>query len=413
MKVGIIGGGVAGCMTAIQAGKAGADVTIIEKNEKLLKKMFITGKGRCNLTNLTDKTEFLSHVVTNPRFLYSCMNEFDCYDCLAFFEDLGVKLKTERGQRVFPASDKSGDITSAFSREAKKYAEIVLSDAVTSIQKDSDRDFTVKTRHAVFHFDKIVLTTGGKSYPATGSTGDGYRFARQFGHTIIEPVPALTGIETVENYPCDLSGLTLKNVRLGCYENDKKIYDELGEMLFTHFGISGPLTLSLSSLINRKQMNDLRIEIDLKPALTAEELDKRVLRDFGDAQNRAFKNALSDLLPKSMIPVVIALSGISPDLAVNSVTKLQRGHLVALLKALPLRVKGLRSLDEAIVTAGGVCVSEVNPKNMESKKLSGLYFAGEVLDLDAFTGGYNLQIALSTGFAAGSRICGGGSLEKS
>ncbi len=396
-------------IAAIAAKKAGRSAEIFEKNEKLGKKLFITGKGRCNVTNACESDVFFKNVVSNPKFLYSAFKQFDNREVMDFFENAGVPLKTERGMRVFPESDKSSDIIKGLKNEIEKLGIPVFLNREAVDIFGERHNFTVKFKEngklKSEECDSVIIATGGMSYRSTGSTGDGYRFAKVFGHSVTELYPALCGLETLEEYPKELQGLTLKNVTF-CLKNQKgkKIYDELGEMLFTHFGISGPLVLSASSVYAEKALKkqeEVSAYIDLKPAINEQELDARVRHDFEKELNKAFKNSLDELLPKSMIPVFVRLSGIDPEKKVNSVTQEERQKLVKLFKELKVTITGLRSFDEAIITKGGVNVKEIDPKTMESKIVPGLYFAGEVLDLDAFTGGFNLQIAWSTGYAAG------------
>ena len=387
MKVIIIGGGAAGMMAAYQAAKCGNDVSLYEKNEKLGKKIFITGKGRCNVTNACEIEELLDHVVTNKEFLYSGLYSFTNDAMMELLEELGCPLKVERGNRVFPVSDHSSDVIAALQRGLRKENGIVIGVRLASGD-------TVKA-------DKVVVATGGMSYQATGSTGDGYDFARKSGHKVTKLTPALVPFEIKEDYCKQLMGLSLRNVAVTMTADGKKIYDDFGEMLFTHFGISGPVVLSASSYIGRYQGKELKFIIDLKPALNKEQLDHRVLKDFNKTLNKDFVNSLDHLLPKKLIPVMIELSGIPEHKKVNEITKKERERFVSLLKHLELTITGVRGFKEAIITQGGVNVKEIDPGTMESKKIKGLYFAGEVLDLDAVTGGFNLQIAWSTGYLAG------------
>lgn len=403
MKVAVIGAGVAGCFVAAILAERGFDVTVYDGNDRALKKMFITGKGRCNLTNYTDSRSFLQSVVTNPKFLYSALSEFDSYDTYTLFESLGVPLKVERGDRVFPVSDKSGDIVKALFQYAERSgAKFLFRSKVTSVAANG-AGYQVSTGSAKSIYDRVVIATGGISYPATGSRGDGYSFARAFGHTIVPPVPALSGFLTRDDVS-SLAGLTLKNVRLTVDNDGVTAFSEMGEMLFTHTGISGPLCLTASSYVNRCDFSKLRVTIDLKPALDDETLDARILRDFLVNKNREFKNALFELLPKNMIPAVIAKSGIAEDKKVCEITVSERTCLVSALKHFTLEIVGLCGIEEAIITSGGVSVREVHPKNMESKLAAGLYFVGEVIDVDALTGGFNIQIALSTANACGRHM---------
>lgn len=409
-RVVIIGGGAAGMMAAIIAARNGHKVTLLEQNERLGKKLFITGKGRCNITNAGDMDNLFANVVSNPKFLYSAFYGFNNYQVIDFFEEIGVKTKIERGDRVFPQSDKSSDVIIGLQNEMKrlgvkiylftKVTQIITKEGIisaVSIQKDKKEE--------LIETDSVIVATGGISYPSTGSTGDGYNFAKKSGHTVTKLYPALVPFQIKESYVKELQGLSLKNVELTVFVNNKKIYSELGEMLFTHFGISGPLVLSASSYLKGDiRESQVIAEIDLKPALTEEQLDARILRDFTEIQNKQFKNALDKLLPKKMIPIIIALAGIDPNKVIHSITKEERRRIVHTLKHMQLTVQGLRGYNEAIITKGGVSVKEINPATMESKLIKGLYFAGEVLDLDALTGGYNLQIAWSTAYLAGSSI---------
>ena len=403
MKVIIIGGGAAGMMAAYQAAKCGNDVSLYEKNEKLGKKIFITGKGRCNVTNACEIEELLDHVVTNKEFLYSGFYSFTNDAMMELLEELGCPLKVERGNRVFPVSDHSSDVIAALQRGLRKenvdiyfnttVKKILIEDGIVTGVRLASGD-TVKA-------DKVVVATGGMSYQATGSTVDGYDFARKAGHKVTKLTPALVPFEIKEDYCKQLMGLSLRNVAVTMTADGKKIYDDFGEMLFTHFGISGPVVLSASSYIGRYQGKELKFIIDLKPALNKEQLDHRVLKDFNKTLNKDFVNSLDHLLPKKLIPVMIELSGIPEHKKVNEITKKERERFVSLLKHLELTITGVRGFKEAIITQGGVNVKEIDPGTMESKKIKGLYFAGEVLDLDAVTGGFNLQIAWSTGYLAG------------
>ena len=395
--VAVIGGGAAGLMAAGTAHELGAAVTLFEKNPKLGRKIAITGKGRCNVTNNCTENEFLANVVTNHRFMFSSVSAFSPSDVMSFFEEKGVELKTERGNRVFPVSDKAYDIVDALGSYASKCR--IIHDTVTGISVTDGKADGVFVKDKFYPFDAVIVCTGGASYPLTGSTGDGYRFAEQAGHTIIEPRPALIPIETDDRY--DLAGLSLKNVTLNVSLNGKKVYSELGEMLFTHFGVSGPLVLTASSLMKHPKLSDYEMTIDLKPALDMQALDKRVAADFEKYKNKNFGNALGDLLPIRLIQLIIKMSGISEFKKVYAITKEERAKLCSVIKAFPISPVSFRPIEEAIITSGGVSVKEINPKTMESKLVSDLYFAGELIDVDAFTGGFNLQIAFSTGRAAG------------
>ncbi len=404
-KVLIIGGGPAGMISGIIAARNGHQVLLLEKNEKLGKKLFITGKGRCNITNACDTEELFQSVVTNPKFLYSGFYGFSNFDVIDFFEKLGVKTKIERGNRVFPLSDKSSDVISALQRELLRLGvEIRLHTNVTRIIAEENGKRGVVTDGAeTLMGDRIIIATGGLSYPVTGSTGDGYCFAEKMGHKVTERMPSLVPFNVKEEYAKELQGLSLKNIDATITADGKEIYREFGEMLFTHFGVSGPVILSGSCyaapLVSRKK---IEVIIDLKPALSVEQLDGRILKDFEAEKNKQFKNSLDQLLPRKLIPVIITLSGIDPEKKVNAITKEERRTLVEVLKGMRMTVTGLREYKEAIITKGGISVNEINPSTMESKKMKQVYFAGEVLDLDALTGGFNLQIAWSTGYLAGN-----------
>lgn len=397
---------------AIAAAKAGGKVTIYEKNEKLGKKIYITGKGRCNVTNHCDMDQLFESVVTNSRFLYSAFYGFTNQDMIDLLEQAGCKLKTERGERVFPVSDKASDVTGALARLLREYeVEICLREPVKGLWLESEQG-TEQLRGIVLErggkkipADAVILATGGLSYPTTGSDGDGFRFAKEAGHTVTELSPALVPFETAEDIETvkSLQGLALKNIEAVVLDGKKEVYREFGEMLFTHFGVSGPVLLSASSYAaKRLKKKSLTLMLDLKPALSEEQLDARILRDFEEAKNKQFKNALGHLFPSKLIPVMIERSHISPEKKVNEITREERKGLIRAIKQFTLTLTGLRGYNEAIITQGGVQVKEVNPSTMESKKVPGLYFAGEVLDLDAVTGGFNLQIAWSTGMLAGA-----------
>lgn len=400
----VIGGGAAGMMAAIAAAGAGASVTLLEQNEKTGKKIFITGKGRCNLTNACDQEDFFDNVISNGKFLYSAFYQMDNYSVMKFFEDAGCPLKKERGERVFPVSDHSSDVIAALNRQmAEKSVKVRLHTRVKEILKtESDITGVRLADGKVLKADAVIIATGGRSYESTGALGDGYGFAREAGHVVKEIKPALVPFAVKESWCMELQGLSLKNVAVTLKNEKKKIYEGFGEMLFTHFGVSGPLILSASSHYAKKLygMPALLI-IDLKPALTKEQLDKRLLKDFEENKNRQFKNSLDGLFPSKLIPVMVKLSGIVPEKKVNEITKEERVGLVECIKNFTLTVTGTRGFQEAIITQGGVHVKEINPSTMESKLVKGLYFAGEVLDLDAVTGGFNLQIAWSTGYLAG------------
>ena len=393
----VIGGGAGGMMAAICAARKGAHVTLLDPNECLGKKVNITGKGRCNVTNDSTCEELLAHVPQNPRFLYSVFSRFDGHDAIDFFEGLGVPLKVERGNRVFPVSDRSHDIANALERAYAHAGGRVLHAAATDILTRDGAVCAVVTTEGTIDCGAAVVCTGGMSYPLTGSTGDGYRFARQFGHTVTPLRASLVPLESNDPWCAEMQGFSLRNVTLTVYdEHNKQVYSDLGEMLFTHFGVSGPLVLSASAHMRDCSQHSYRLSIDLKPALDEKKLDARILRDFQKYANRDFKNALYDLAGHAMIPVLVRLSGIPEDTKVNTVTREQGHKLVELFKHFPVSVCGTRPISEAIITSGGVSVREVDPRTMQSKKALGLYFAGEVLDVDAYTGGYNLQIAFCT-----------------
>lgn len=406
-KVIVIGGGSAGMMAAIAAAEKGSKVLLLEKNEKLGKKLFITGKGRCNVTNAGDMENLFANVMTNEKFLYSAFYTYDNNMVMDFLKKAGCPLKVERGDRVFPVSDHSSDIIAAFQRELKKRnVEIRLNTEVKELltreaEEGSHISGVLLSGGKKEFADAVIIATGGISYASTGSTGDGYRFAKNSGHKVVECKPSLVPFNMKEDWCKEAMGVSLKNVSLTLRCGKKEIYNGFGEMLITHFGISGPLALSASSYYVSKAKGECMCYIDLKPALTTEQLDKRVLRDFEEGRNKQFRNALNHLFPSKLIPVMVKLSGIDPEKKVNEITREERKGFVELIKNVPLTIDGVRDFKEAIITKGGVSVKEVNPSTMESKVLSGLYFAGEVLDLDALTGGYNLQIAWSTGYLAG------------
>ncbi len=403
----IIGGGAAGMLAAVTAAKRGRRVLILEKGGSCGRKLAITGKGRCNVTNNCSREDFFENIPTNPRFLYSAYSRFDCCDCMEFFESRGVPLKTERGNRVFPESDKAGDIVYALEKACKDAGVTVrYKKRADKILTDNGSVSGVQCGNEVFYADSVLIATGGKSYPGTGSEGDGYSLAEELGHRIVPIKPSLVPLTAEEDYCAEMMGLSLKNVGLTLTDtkSGKIIFKEQGEMLFTHFGVSGPMVLSASSRIRSMERERYKLHIDMKPALDEAALDKRLLRDFSEIPNRLFGNSLSKLLPAKMIPVIVRLSGINGEKQVNAVTKEERTALVKLLKSFPVTVKGFRPISEAIITSGGVDVKEVSPKTMESKLVKGLFFAGEVLDVDGYTGGFNLQIAFCTGFAAGENI---------
>lgn len=435
----VIGGGAAGLMAAYAAGKNGHQVTLFEKNEKLGKKIYITGKGRCNFTNDTPPEDFLQNVVRGKKFLTGVLYAFSPQNVVELLENYGLSVKIERGNRAFPTSDHASDVTKTLEKACKSVGvDIILGEKVIKIDKTmsdiipmsdiSDttspniipmpsivggtsgdiipmsRKVKIVTDKDVYFFDEVIVATGGVSYPSTGSTGDGYEFARNFGHTITDLKPGLCGLNLEGAWFKDLQGLTLKNVTFTVKNQGKVACEEFGEMLFTHFGISGPIVLSASSLVNRLPLSSLTATLDLKPALDAQTLDKRLLRDFEKYKNKQIANALVELIPQKLITPILKFAGISAVKSVNSITKEERLRLLQVLKAVPLKLRSLRDFTEAIITSGGINLSEINPKTMESKKVKGIRFCGEVLDIDAFTGGFNMQIAFSTGYAAGNSI---------
>ena len=424
-KVCIIGGGAAGLMAAYAAARNGNEVVLIEKNEKLGKKIYITGKGRCNFTNDVPADEFLRNVVRGEKFLRGSIYAFPPQKVINFFEEYGLSVKTERGNRVFPVSDHASDVTKTLEKACKNSGvDVHLGEKVLEIAFDSTPDIGitpdidssmsnisiiprivgVKTDVSYYPCDYAIVATGGLSYPTTGSTGDGYAFAKDAGHTIYDLKAALCGVNLQGDFFKELQGLALKNVALSVKNGNKVIYNAFGEMLFTHFGISGPIVLSMSSLINRLPIGSLEISLDLKPALDEETLNRRLLRDFDECKNKQIKGALVQLLPAKLIFYVLKVANIAETKPVNAITKEERGALLRAIKGLPLKARSLRGYEEAIITSGGVSLTEINPKTMESKRVHGLKFCGEVLDVDAFTGGFNMQIAFSTGFAAGDTI---------
>lgn len=408
-RVLIIGGGAAGMMSAISAADSGHQVTVLEQNEKLGKKIYITGKGRCNVTNNTDVDDLLCHTVRNSRFLYSAYYSFDSRMMMDFLEQEGLRLKTERGNRVFPVSDHSSDVIRTLEKAmTRRGVTVRLHTQVLEIKEENGVCCGVLCRDSSgkkisLTADAVVVATGGLSYPTTGSAGDGYRFAVGTGHELVKASPSLVPFEIEEDFCRRLQGLSLRNVTLRLTEGKRTLYEEQGEMLFTHYGISGPLVLTASCYASGLPGRQ-KVLLDLKPALSEKQLDERILRDFADSTNKSFKNSLSRLAPSKLAPVLVDLSGIDPDKPVNAVTREERKRLVALFKGIEMTVAGLRGFSEAIITRGGVSVRDVNPGTMESKKMPHLYFAGEVLDVDAVTGGYNLQIAWSTGYLAGQGI---------
>lgn len=407
MKVVVIGGGAAGLMAAAAAAQNGHSVTVIERNERPARKILVTGKGRCNVTNNCDVDTLMSNIPRNGRFLYSAFNAFSPQDTISYFENLGVPLKTERGNRVFPVSDKAMDIADALVRGIRKSGVTVINGRVQSINAVDGAVASVRLYdNSEISADRVILATGGLSYPGTGSTGDGYGIAKALGHTVTPLRPSLVPVCIKEGFAARLMGLSLKNVTLTLYKEGKKkpIFTEMGEMLFTHFGISGPLALSASAHIDGLNTEGYECEVDLKPALSEEQLDKRLCRDFSENLNKNFRNALDALLPQKLIPVIVGMSSIPAETKVNQISKEQRLNFVRLLKHLKMTVSGLRPVEEAVITSGGISIKEINSATMESKLIGGLFFAGEIIDVDAYTGGFNLQIAFSTGFLAGSKV---------
>lgn len=406
-KVVVVGGGAAGMFVAITAAENGHQVTLYEKNDKLGKKLFITGKGRCNITNASDMETLFASVVSNAKFLYSSFYGYTNWDVIDFFENHGVRTKIERGERVFPASDHSSDVIRALEKEMERlHVRVILRTTVKDVVcEDGQFQYVLFGDGKRVSADACIVATGGLSYKTTGSTGDGLEFAKKLGHKVTECMPSLVPLVAKEPWVPELQGLSLKNVTATVYDGKKKLYQEFGEMLFTHYGVSGPLILSASSYIGKKlKDHELKLEIDLKPALTAEQLDHRVLRDFEENKNRQFKNSIGKLFPAKLIPVILELSGIDPEKKVNVISREERNAFVHLIKHFEVTLTGLRDYNEAIITKGGVSTKEIDPGTMESKLMKNLYFVGEVLDLDALTGGFNLQIAWSTARAAGLSI---------
>lgn len=402
MKIAVIGGGAAGLIAAHTAAENGAEVTLFEKNEKCGKKIYITGKGRCNVTNDSEPQEYLTHVVNGAKFLTGAIYAFPPRSLMEYLESGGLRLKTERGNRVFPVSDKASDVTKCLENYCRNAGVTIrFGTKVLGLDILNSTMRGIITQNGLELFDKVIVCTGGKSYPSTGSDGDGYKFAAEAGHTVIQPVPSLCGVNLKGDYFKEMQGLSLKNVSLKVYCGKKLVKELFGEMQFTHFGASGPLILSATALINRMNAADVKMLIDFKPALSSEQLEQRILRDFGAEKNKDISNCLKSLLPSSAIMPILARSGIAADKKVNSVTRAERASLLTNLKNFDILFLSLRGFEEAVVTSGGVSLKEVNPKTMESRLVKGLYFCGEVLDADAFTGGYNLQIAFSTGFCAG------------
>ncbi|MGB8455382.1 MAG: NAD(P)/FAD-dependent oxidoreductase [Anaerocolumna sp.] len=405
----VIGGGAAGMLAAIFAARKGKQVVLLDKNEKLGKKLYITGKGRCNLTNACDMDELFQNIVTNPKFMYGAFYSYNNFDIIGFFEEIGLKTKIERGNRVFPESDKSSDVLAVLLKELKRQGVDIRYHSEVSDILLKDNCFTgvkLKDNPEVIYGDKVIIATGGLSYPATGSTGDGYRFAKGMGHTVTKLYPSLVPMNVEEiNTVKELQGLSLKNIHIKIISKNKEIYSDFGELLFTHFGVSGPVILSASSFcIPYIDNKDLVLSIDLKPALSKEQLDVRILRDFDEFSNKQYKNALDQLLPRKLIQVIIELSNIEPEKKVNLITKEERSRLVDLLKGFEFHITRLRDYNEAVITKGGIQVKEINPSTMESKLISNVFFAGEVLDVDALTGGFNLQVAWSTACSAGNAV---------
>ncbi|MBQ2677126.1 MAG: NAD(P)/FAD-dependent oxidoreductase [Clostridia bacterium] len=405
--VAIIGGGAAGLICAGFAAGRGLDTVIIERNSRMARKVMITGKGRCNVTNMCDLQQLIKSVPQNGRFLYSAFSAFSPYDIVDLLDQMGVPTKVERGNRVFPVSDKAVDVVDALVKFATQNGAKTVFSAATDIEiKDGEISSVICENGEVVDCKAVVIATGGLSYPKTGSTGDGYVFAKKAGHSIVPAVPSLVPVNVHEGYAARMQGLSLKNVAVKVIDNlsGKAVYDDFGEMMFTHFGLTGPVILSASAHMRNMQPEKYSVHIDLKPALDIDTLDARILRDFGEAANKIFANSLDKLLPKKMIPVIISLSGIEPTVKVNQITKEQRRKLCQIIKDLPFTVTGFRPIDEAIITSGGVSTAEINPKTMQSKLVPNLYFAGEVIDVDAYTGGFNLQIAFSTGCVAGKSV---------
>ena len=400
--VAVIGAGAAGLVAAYALKDRVSKVTVIDRNSLPARKVRITGKGRCNITNIADQEEFMDNITRNKRFMYSAFSKFSNYDVMALMEDMGVPTKVERGGRVFPESDSAKDVAEALVKAASGENVSFVTARVTDIEVSDGRVSAVKTDKGKIECDSVILATGGKSYPLTGSDGSGYRFAKKLGHTIVKPKPSLIPLTTEEKWVSELMGLSLKNIDFSIFLDGKKVYSDFGEMLFTHFGISGPVVLSASAHLEDVGEKEYRAEIDLKPALDEKQLDSRILRDFEEAGKKHLINALDKLLPKALIPVIISLSDIDEHKEVTSVTRAERLRLGQTIKKLGLNITGTRPIEEAIVTRGGISCNEINPSTMESKLVQGLYFAGEVIDVDAYTGGYNLQIAFSTGYLAGS-----------
>lgn len=407
MKTAVIGAGAAGLLAAGRAAQRGHEVHLFEKNNRIGKKILITGKGRCNVTNNGDIDDFLDNIPGNPYFMYSSFYRFDNQALRALLQELGLETKVERGNRVFPVSDRSQDVVNALEKYLRKNKVFMhlQSNVEEIVMEDNKIKGLVLQNGTKWDFDAVIVATGGLSYPNTGSTGDGYRMAKVAGHTVTKLYPSLVPLKVAEDWCKELMGLSLRNIAIHIYnEKGKSVYEDFGELLFTHFGVSGPVILSASRHILKDTEKGYRLTIDLKPALDEKMLDQRLLRDFEKYSNKDFRNALGDLLPQKLIPVMVELSKISPDKKVNLITKEERKTLLHLIKALPLTITGVTGYNEAVVTSGGICVDEIDPATMESKLVKGLYFAGEVLDVDAYTGGFNLQIAFSTGYAAGDSV---------
>ena len=401
----VIGGGPAGLFSAAIAAKNGNKVILIDKNDVLARKLRITGKGRCNVTNSADISDFIGMVCSNPHFMYSAFYSFTNQDLIDFFEKSGVPLKEERGGRIFPVSDSAKDIANALIKYAKDNSVVIIKDCVIKVIQENNNVTAVQTKTGKkIDCSRVIVATGGTSYPLTGSNGDGYKFARNLGHTVVEPYPSLIPLLVKEEYVGDLQGLSLKNIAIKVFKEKKCVYEDFGEMIFTHYGLSGPVILSASSNLKNIESSNYKISIDLKPALTFEQLDKRIQRDFEKNINKNFSNSLDDLLPSKLIDTVIKLSGIDPYIKVHQINKQQRMVLCDLLKNLTFTITGVRPIEEAIITRGGVNTKEINPSTMESKIINGLFFCGEVIDVDAYTGGFNLQIAFSTAYLAGTNV---------
>ncbi len=401
----VIGGGPAGLFSAAIAAKKGNKVILVDKNDILARKLRITGKGRCNVTNSADISDFIGMVCSNPNFMYSAFYSFTNQDLIDFFEKAGVPLKEERGGRIFPVSDSAKDIANALIKYAKDNGVVLIKDCVSEIKQENNCVCSVLTNSSKkIECSRVIVATGGVSYPLTGSTGDGYKFAKNLGHTIITPYPSLIPLLVEEDFVKDLQGLSLKNIAIKVNKGTKCVYEDFGEMIFTHYGLSGPVILSASSNLKNIEKSNYKISIDLKPALTFEQLDKRIQRDFEKNINKNFSNSLDELLPSKLIDTVIKLSGINPYIKVHQINKQQRTNLCNLLKNMTFTITGVRPIEEAIITRGGVNTKEINPSTMESKIVNGLFFCGEVIDVDAYTGGFNLQIAFSTAYLAGSNV---------